>query len=215
MIDAVLFDGAGVLTDAFSAELVAGGVPAGADADVLANVLLPLFADAGNGTSAGNRLERGEIDLEEFLEGLGEDEPHVRLVLDPAAPTFFGHGFGPNLAMQQLVRDVNAAGIATALVSNNVRAWQPTWDRVIPADLPFDLRLYSWQVGMRKPEPRIYRTAVEQLGVDPAAALFLDDFPAMAEGARRAGLRAIEVTDGAAAIAEVRSLLGLPAPPAR
>ncbi len=209
MIEAVIFDGAGVLTDAFSAELVAGALAAGADADVLVEVLYPLFADAGTGASVGNRLERGEISLEDFLGALGEHEPDVRLVLDPAAPTFFGHGFGPNLPMHQLVRDVKAAGLATALVSNNVREWQPTWDRVIPADLPFDVRLFSWQVGMRKPEPGIYRAALERLDVGAAATLYLDDFPAMVEGARRAGMRAIEVRDSAAAIAEVRALLSL------
>lgn len=206
---AVLFDAAGVLTEPFSVDLVVPAVEAGADPDVLVETLYPIFAHAGDGDSMGNRLERGEVTLEEFFDSLGDKAVHCRHVVDPAAPTFFGDRWAPNVEMHAFVREVSAAGFATALVSNNVREWQGAWDRVVPPDLPFDVRVYSWEVGMRKPEPGIYRHALERLGVAAGEALFLDDFAAMADGARSVGLHAIDVVDTTTAITAARRLLDL------
>lgn len=205
---AVLFDAAGVLTVPFSFELVEPAVAAGADPELLVEVLYPIFAHAGDGTSMGNRLERGEVTLEDFFADLGPAEPHCRAVVDPASPTFFGHQWAGDPVMHDFVREVSAVGLATALVSNNVREWQPVWDRVVPPDLPFDARLFSWELGMRKPEPDIYLEALDRLRVRADEAIFLDDFPAMVEGARAVGMTAIEVTDKHQAIAEARALLG-------
>ncbi|MEM7285351.1 MAG: HAD family phosphatase [Actinomycetota bacterium] len=209
-IRAVLFDAAGVLTAPFSVELVGHALDAGADPHVLLDVLYPIFAHAGDGESAGNRLERGEITLEEFFASLGEHEqPHVRMVIDPASPTFFGDAWAPGLEMQAFVREVSEAGFMTAMVSNIVTEWIPVWERVVPLDLPFDHRVYSCVIGARKPEPAIYDHALDALGVGPSEALFLDDFEAMVDGARAMGMHAVHVEDPAAAIAEAREILGM------
>lgn len=209
-IRAVLFDAAGVLTAPFSVDLVRTALDAGADPDVLLNVLYPIFAHAGDGESAGNRLERGEITLEEFLSSLGPDaEPHVRMVIDPGSPTFFGDAWAPGEEMQAFVREVAAAGFKTAMVSNIVTEWIPVWEAVVPLDLPFDVRVYSCAIGARKPEPAIYLHALDALGLAPGDALFLDDFEAMVDGARDLGMQAVHVVDPAVAIAEARSILGM------
>ncbi len=233
MIRAVLFDAAGVLTAPFGFDLVEDALAAGANAEVLMDVLLPIFSnhtpdtgDTGStgsagstnntdntdntGSQVGNRLERGEVTLEEFFESLGDVRTDIELVIDPTKPTFFGDRWTANSVMHDFVREVHAAGFATALVSNNVREWQETWDRVVPADLPFDVRVYSWKLGARKPEPAMYMHALDELGVAPADALFIDDFPAMAEGARALGMTAIDFVDAESAITEARELLGLP-----
>jgi len=59
------------------------------------------------------------------------------------------------------------------------------------ADL-FDVTVFSCSVGLRKPDPRIYRLACEELGVEPADALFVGD-GANDElaGAERVGMRAV------------------------
>lgn len=211
MFEAVLFDVAGVLTEGFTHALVAEAIEAGADFGLLAEALLPVFAGEGDGDSPGNRLERGEISLEEFLGGLGPAEPHARMVIDPASPHFFGHQLGAKAAMHAFVDEVRAAGCKTAAVSNNVREWQPFWDAAMPPHDRFDTVVFSCQVGLRKPNPAIYRLALDQLGVEPEAALFLDDFAAMADGARSVGMTAIDVVDHDDAIAQARVLLGLPA----
>ena len=168
-----------------------------------------MFASAGDGASIGNQLERGEVTLEEFFASLGPLEADVRLVIDPDAATFFGAAWAPNDQMQAFVHEVGEAGYLTALVSNIVHEWIPTWESVIPRSLPFDERVYSCVEGTRKPEPRIYEIALERLGVEPAEAVFLDDFAAMVEGARELGMAAVHVEDTATAIAETRALLGL------
>jgi HAD superfamily hydrolase (TIGR01509 family) len=51
-------------------------------------------------------------------------------------------------------------------------------------------------VGMRKPDPRIYRLALAELGdVAPERAVFLDDHPGNVAAARRVGMHAILVTE--------------------
>lgn len=214
MFEAVLFDVAGVLTEGFTHALVAEAIEAGADFGLLAEALLPVFAGEGDGDSPGNRLERGEISLEEFLVGLGAAEPHARMVIDPASPHFFGHQLGAKAAMHAFVDEVRAAGCKTAAMSNNVREWQPFWDAAMPPHDRFDAVVLSCRVGLRKPNPAIYRLALAQLNVEPAAAIFLDDFAAMAQGARDVGMTAIDVVDHDEAIAEARALLGLAAPAA-
>lgn len=209
-IRAVLFDAAGVLTAPFSVELVSDALEAGADPEVLLEVLYPIFAHAGDGESAGNRLERGEITLEAFFGSLRpEEQPHVRMVIDPASPSFFGDSWAPGSQMQQFVHEVAGAGYLTAMVSNIVTEWIPVWERVIPLDLPFDARIYSCVIGARKPEPAIYQHALDALGVSASEALFLDDFEAMVEGARDLGMQAVHVVDPVTAIAEARAILDL------
>jgi putative hydrolase of the HAD superfamily len=60
---------------------------------------------------------------------------------------------------------------------------------------------------MRKPNPAIYHHALALLGVEPAAAVFLDDAPGNVVGARLAGLAAILVDDPDTALAELDLLL--------
>lgn len=207
-VRAVMFDAAGVLTDPFSAELVGPALESGADPRVLMEVLFPIFASAGDGESMGNRLERGQVSLEEFLQSLDDDAvAHVRKVIDPASSTFFGGWWGSNVEMQAFVREVADAGFRTALVSNVVHEWIATWESLIPLDLPFEARVYSCVIGARKPEPEIYLAAADELGVEPQETLFLDDFEAMVDGARAVGMQAVHVTDTPAAIAQARALL--------
>ena len=48
------------------------------------------------------------------------------------------------------------------------------WDETVFADL-FDATVFSCSVGLRKPDARIYQLACEQLGVEPAEAIFVGD----------------------------------------
>lgn len=66
----------------------------------------------------------------------------------------------------------------------------------LPAICPPVARLFgdrvfcSAQFRLAKPEPDVFRACLETLGVAPGEALFFDDKPDNAKGARRAGLRA-------------------------
>ena len=71
-----------------------------------------------------------------------------------------------------------------------------------------DLAIYSHEVGMRKPDPRIYARACERLGVAPAEIVFLDDVPANIDAARAFGLQGVLFENTAQAIADIEALLG-------
>jgi epoxide hydrolase-like predicted phosphatase len=70
-----------------------------------------------------------------------------------------------------------------------------------------DVLVYSHEVGSMKPDARMYHAVCEQLGVDPAEAILLDDLPANVEGARAIGMRAITYVDTAQAITELTAQL--------
>ena len=61
----------------------------------------------------------------------------------------------------------------------------------------FDDIVISAEVRFRKPEPEIYRLALQKLGVEPAETLFIDDLPRNVDAARMLGLQAYRfVTPG-------------------
>ena len=73
----------------------------------------------------------------------------------------------------------------------------------------FDVVVESSVVGVRKPEPRFYELALEQLGVAAADSVFLDDLGVNLKPARAMGMRTIKVTDPAVALAELSEVTGL------
>ena len=55
----------------------------------------------------------------------------------------------------------------------------------------FDVTIFSAEVGLVKPDARIYRLTLEKLGVEPEEAVFVDDFIENVEGAQAVGMKAI------------------------
>jgi putative hydrolase of the HAD superfamily len=96
-----------------------------------------------------------------------------------------------NDAMILWVQQLHAAGFKTAILSN------------MPADMAthlrknfawlshFDRHIFSGEVRSVKPEPAIYQHCIDALGVQPAAALFIDDREINLEQARAAGIHTI------------------------
>ncbi len=58
----------------------------------------------------------------------------------------------------------------------------------------FDAMVVSWEVGLMKPDPVIYRLALQRLGVEAPAALFVDDRPQNVAAAEAVGLQALRFT---------------------
>jgi putative hydrolase of the HAD superfamily len=71
----------------------------------------------------------------------------------------------------------------------------------------FDAMTISAEVGVMKPDVRIYRIALETLGVAPAESVFLDDFQDNVAGARAVGMQAIQFTRLEQALAELKQIL--------
>jgi putative hydrolase of the HAD superfamily len=73
----------------------------------------------------------------------------------------------------------------------------------------FDHVIGSARIGLRKPDPRIYRMMVEALGVNPERCVYLDDLGVNLKPARAMGMTTIKVHDAAQAIAELEAATGL------
>jgi putative hydrolase of the HAD superfamily len=72
----------------------------------------------------------------------------------------------------------------------------------------FDVIIESSKAGVRKPDPRFYRMACDELGIEPSEAVFLDDLGVNLKPAREMGMTTIKVVDPSAALAELEAVLG-------
>jgi putative hydrolase of the HAD superfamily len=153
-------------------------------------------------------LERGECSDEEFERMLAAQI--VRRDGNPVtAAGLLDRMFAATVLsepMQDLLRRVRAAGLKTAMLSNS-------WGvGIYPADVLaelFDAVVISAEVGMRKPEERIFRHAVGLLGLDPAECVFIDDIEANVQAAEALGMTGVLHTDAAATAGRLAELLGL------
>jgi putative hydrolase of the HAD superfamily len=111
--------------------------------------------------------------------------------------------------MAQWARDVRAAGLRTALLSNMP---VPVRDYILRCSwLPeFDARTFSCDVGACKPAPVIYRDCLDKLGVQPPEVLFLDDRESNVRAAETLGLHAILFTTSSQAAPEMERRFTLP-----
>lgn len=207
---AVVFDAAGTLTvpllDLFLRQVE--GAPF--DAAAAGMVLYHAVQQEGDDDSLPHRCERGEVGLGELLAWVEERSPGASALIDPASPHFLLGALEWSAPMLALLADAGAAGLPTAIISNQFAGWSATFGAAV-STLGADAVVISCDVGLRKPDPAIFHLTCERLGVEPADALFLDDAAAMAAGATAAGLTALHVTDHPGAAAHARTLLGLPA----
>ena len=71
----------------------------------------------------------------------------------------------------------------------------------------FDAMIISAEVGVMKPDARIYHIALEKLGMHPSESVFLDDFPENIEAAREVGMQVIHFIQPEQALKELKRLL--------
>ena len=83
----------------------------------------------------------------------------------------------------------------TGMLSNN---WAPAGRAMAQkmgiADC-FDVFVTSAEIGVMKPDPRIYNVALDRLGLSPPEAIFVDDFVENVEAARRLGMGAVHFVE--------------------
>jgi putative hydrolase of the HAD superfamily len=97
----------------------------------------------------------------------------------------------------------------TGVISNawsETRSWLENEWRIADA---FDQIVISAEVGVAKPDPRIFHLALKGLEVTPKESVFIDDFDANVKAAREIGIHSILFRDPEQAISELRQLLGL------
>ena len=151
-------------------------------------------------------LERGEITEVEFRARI---ERHLEDGFDlTRLRTVYFERMEPNHVMIELVRELRGRGVHTALLTNNVREWEPLWRSKLPEiDELFEVVVDSAFVGMRKPDPAIYELTLERLGVGGEECVFVDDLEPNCETARALGMLAVRFEQPAQAVPEIRSAL--------
>jgi epoxide hydrolase-like predicted phosphatase len=154
-------------------------------------------------------LERGEISEQEFARRLSE-QLHDGFDLARLRELYFER-IDPNGPMIEFISEQRRRGLRTALLTNNVREWEPLWRAKLPElDEIFEIVVDSAFVGMRKPEPGIYELTVERLGDGLRAedCVFVDDIELNCQAARGLGMTAVWYQSSEQAIAELGSALG-------
>jgi epoxide hydrolase-like predicted phosphatase len=148
-------------------------------------------------------LEIGALTEEEF-------EPRFAAVLTVEEPAglidrLFG-GMRPDERMLEAVRAAKRAGVRTGMVSNS---WgKGRYDRSLFPEL-FDGVVISGEIGLRKPDPRIYELGAEAIGLAPELCVFVDDLPGNLKPARELGMATVHHRDAEETVAQLEELLGV------
>jgi putative hydrolase of the HAD superfamily len=98
-------------------------------------------------------------------------------------------------------------GYKVGLLSNAWDNLRQTMHNRWNIDGLFDELIISAEVGLVKPDPRIFHLALEKLGVQPAEAVFVDDMLVNVDAARQQGLTAIRFVDTQQTLASLQALL--------
>jgi putative hydrolase of the HAD superfamily len=152
-------------------------------------------------------LERGELSEREFADRLERELPNG-FSLTRLREVYFER-LVPNAPMIEFAGSLRERGVRTALLTNNVREWEPLWRAKLPEiDEIFEVVVDSAFVGMRKPDPRIYELTLERLGTVADDCVFLDDLDVNCQAARELGMAAVRFEDTDGAIAAVTAALG-------
>ena len=130
-----------------------------------------------------------EADMRAIVRATGVDDPPLELVRNLASRE---HAFMETRVRLHkdalpVVRELRSRGVVTALVSNCSHNTTPVVER-LRLEEEFDTVILSFEVGARKPQPEIYRAALESLDVAPSDAVFVDDQVPYCDGAAELGI---------------------------
>ena len=208
-IKAVISDFGGVLTTPLLRSFSALQDEIGIEAGTLGRAMQRIAEREGEHPLF--ELERGRITEADFLATLSR-ELATDLGHEPELHRFseiYFDALGVNEPMIGVMRTARSRGYRMALLTNNVREWEPFWRAMVPVDEIFEVIVDSAYVGMRKPEPEIYDLTVERLGdgVGPADCLFVDDVEVNIDAARALGMQAVHFQSNEQAIPEIEAAL--------
>ncbi|MCG5218469.1 HAD family hydrolase [Streptosporangium sp. KLBMP 9127] len=216
MFKGVLIDWGGVLTtsltDSIATWLTADRIDAAHYREVMHELVQHAYEGGADGENAIHALERGEIDGLTFERDLAAR----LLTLDGVPPVAEGllarmfAGFERVEPMYGMLRAARAAGMRTCLLSNSWANDYPRddWDEV------FDEVVISGEVGMRKPEPRIFHHTLGVVGLPPEQCVFVDDIEANILVAEGLGITGVHHRAHAETIPRLETLLGVALGPA-
>jgi epoxide hydrolase-like predicted phosphatase len=207
-IEAVVSDFGGVLTTPLLRAFAVVQEEHDLDADALGGALRRIAER--DGAHPLYELECGRMTERDFLKALMaqlREDLDRDVHLHSFAERYFAE-LQPNEAMFGFLRSLRDRGCRLALLTNNVREWEPRWRAMLPVDELFEVVVDSAFVGVRKPDAAIYRLTCDRLGVKPERCLFVDDVEANCAAAAELGMTAVLFRSNEQAIAEMRAALG-------
>ena len=206
-IRAIISDFGGVLTTplfgGFAKVMEAQGLPM----EALGHAMV--HATDAHGENPLFDFERGKMTEEQFFallgaglrEQVGRDVP-----LKDFAEHYFSH-LSPNHELIEHLHTLrDERGLRLALLTNNVREWEPRWKSMLPDDM-FELIVDSAFVGMRKPEPGIYELTLERLGLRGDECAFIDDLEINCDAAKEHGIAPVRFESTDQVIRDLEALL--------
>ena len=208
-LKAVISDFGGVLTTPLLASFMALQDEIGIEPGTLGRAMQRIAEREGEHPLF--ELERGRIDEADFLAALSREvAPEVGH--EPQLHRFseiYFDALEVNEPMIGVMRDARRRGLRMALLTNNIREWEPLWRAMLPVDEIFHVVVDSAFVGMRKPEREIYELTVERLddGIGPSDCLFVDDVEVNVETASDLGMRTVRFESNDQAIPEIEAAL--------
>jgi putative hydrolase of the HAD superfamily len=207
MVEAVIWDFGGVLTsspfEAFARFESERGLPV----DIIRRTNA-----ANHLENAWAKFERAEVDIEAFDQLFATEslalgaEVRGREVL----PLLSGD-LRPEMveALKRVKARFKTGCITNNLPANAIGSIGGRSLYIAEVMTLFDHVIESAKIGLRKPDPRIYRMMVEALGVDPQACVYLDDLGVNLKPAREMGMTTIKVLNAQQALAELEAATGL------
>ena len=205
MRDVLICDFGGVLTTPLQAGFLAYQEESGVSLEELGNAMGRAAEEHGDHPLF--MLERGEITEADFRARI---ERHLEDGFDLSRlRTLYFERLDPNAEMIEFVRELRGRGVRAALLTNNVREWEPLWRSKLPeVDELFEVIVDSAFVGLRKPDPAIYSLALDRLGgVPPQRCVFVDDLDVNCETSRELGMAAVRFESARQAIPAIESAL--------
>jgi putative hydrolase of the HAD superfamily len=202
VIRATLWDFGGVILaspfDAFGSYERENGLPEG---------FIRQLNAANPDTNAWAHLERADIPFDEFCQRFEAEARAAGGTLDARAVMALLSG-EVRPAMVEAVRRCHER-LKTGLLTNNFVAEDQGADHSeILAH--FDVIVESRTAGVRKPDPRFYQLACDELGIEPSEAVFLDDLGINLKPAKAMGMTTIKVTDPDQALTELEAVVSFP-----
>ena len=203
---AVIVDFGGVLTTPLIEAMDRFAAETGVELQDLARAALGAYAGQDDDLVTG--FETGRVSEEEFSRAF-VDRLEAATGRRVEAKDLVKRLFDVRVDDQMLdgMRKVAAAGFKTAVLSNS---WGHSLYPRELLDGLFDEVILSGEVGLRKPDPEMFRLALRRLDVEGSESVFVDDHPGHLEPAARLGMATVMHTVPARTLAELQTLLGVP-----
>lgn len=157
------------------------------------------------GGDSGLRAQRGEIAVAEHWENLRQHFHFTKQELaDFEAQFFLTDAVDTELvAYIRRLRPVYRTGLLSNMFSDLRQLMAEQWDM---SDA-FDEIIVSAEVGLMKPDARIFHLALQRLGVAPEEAVFIDDTERNVAAARSTGWHALQFHSPAQVRVDLERLL--------